>query len=518
MIDANEFFKEATKAISSNLKIDTALHRLLLVLQSAMPTDEVFLGVYDPESLTVRIIARALPGGGQLLEKVVSIPRGALATIARRLEEADPSGLTFILPGGDGDAVGSVMAAAFDKRGDYSALARLLFIEGQRAALLVLYSAGPGRYTAEHARLIDQVNDPLSIAVTNALRFQELVRLKDSLEEDNRALRKEMHHLVGVEVVGAQFGLRGVMELARKVAPLGSPVLLLGETGSGKDVIANAIHRMSARRERPFVKANCGAIPASLIDSELFGHERGAFTGAVARRRGLFERADRGTLFLDEIGELPMDVQSRLLRVLQTGEYHVVGGSASMRVDVRLIAASNRDLRRMVQEGRFREDLWYRLNVFPITLPPLRERLDDLPSLVHHFLQRKSAEQRLARVPPLGPGALQRLLAYPWPGNVRELQNVIERALILSPEGPLSFADLLPLPAGGASGGFSAPGDGSVRLDDFERCHIQTVLGRVGGRVNGPQGAAELLGIHPNTLRHRMRRLGIPFGRRATRP
>jgi transcriptional regulator with GAF, ATPase, and Fis domain len=515
VVDSNEFFRDAVKAISSSLRIDAALHRLLLFLRTVMPADELFLTLFDPTQGTLRAVAQASEAGGVVLDKIVPLSKAALVEVKRRVK-SNLAPQALIVPRSEADPIGQVMSAALNNRGR-SALSVALAIEGEHVAQLVITAEGIDQYTQEHARLINEVNDPLCITVTNALRFQELVRVKDLLEDDNRLLRDEMFQQVGNEVVGAQFGLRGVMDLVRKVASLSSPVILLGETGSGKDVVASAIHRLSTRKDEPFVKANCGAIPTSLIDSELFGHERGAFTGATARRRGLFERAHRGTLFLDEIGELPIEVQSRLLRVLQSGEFEAVGGSSTVKVDARIIAATNRNLRQMVERGQFREDLWYRLNVFPVAIPPLRERLDDLPSLVHFFLQKKSGEQRLTSVPPLAPGALQLLLGYQWPGNIRELQNVIERALILFPQGPLDFAELLPrtsdrVPATAATGSIETH---IVSLAEVERQHIQRVLDQVGGRVNGKGGAAELLGVQPNTLRHRMRKLGIVFGRQS---
>lgn len=515
VMDENEFFRQVAKAISSSLKIEVALHRLVLCLQVVMPVDEVFLGLYDRSEGTARVITSASRNGGHLLDKVVPLTQEAQAWIDSILV---PGALpaAFIVNDLHVHPLGRVMLSAM-RRSGRSMLSKILAMEGERVAQLILTAEGTDSYELGHARLVDSVNDPLCIAVSNALRYQELTRIRDALEDDNRLLRDEMHQLVGDEVVGAQFGLRSVMDLVRKVAPLGSPVILLGETGSGKDVVANAVHRLSSRHSAPFVKANCGAIPPSLIDSELFGHERGAFTGAIAKRRGLFERADQGTLYLDEIGELPLEVQARLLRVLQYGEFEAVGGSSSVRVDVRIVAATNRNLRQMVERQQFREDLWYRLNVFPIAIPPLRERLDDLPSLVHHFIRKKSTEQRLPTVPSIAPGGLQQLLAYPWPGNVRELQNVIERALILAPYGPLGFADLLPRSADAASPLPAARlvGAQSARLEDVERAHIQNVLSEVDGRVNGSGGAAEILGMQPSTLRHRMRRLHIAFGRRA---
>jgi transcriptional regulator with GAF, ATPase, and Fis domain len=291
--------------------------------------------------------------------------------------------------------------------------------------------------------------------------------------------------------------------------------LLLGETGVGKDVIANAIHYSSPRKDGPFVKVNCGAIPETLLDSELFGHEKGAFTGAISQKRGRFERADKGSLFLDEIGELPPQAQIRMLRVLQYKELERVGGTNPISVDIRLIAATNRNLEEMVGQKQFREDLWFRLNVFPIRIPPLRERRGDIPALVHHFVERKSRELKIPGPPPLAQGVIDRLTAYDWPGNVRELENLVERALILSQGEPLTFDDLgeektKPCATAG-------PEDKTLRLDAVISSHIRRVLEMANGRVHGKGGAAELLGINPSTLRYRMNQLKIPYGRKSKR-
>jgi len=305
--------------------------------------------------------------------------------------------------------------------------------------------------------------------------------------------------------------------MVQQVAPLDSPVLLLGETGTGKEVIANAIHYSSLRKDGPFIKVNCGAIPETLLDSELFGHEKGAFTGAVSQKRGRFERADKGTIFLDEIGELPAQAQVRLLRVLQEKEIERVGGTKSIRVDIRVISATNRNLQEMVASERFREDLWFRLNVFPIMIPPLRQRREDIPALVHHFIDRKSNELKLAERPVLAPGAVERLMAYDWPGNVRELENLIERALIQSRGDMLSFETLLApqIPVGREVTHEARSDIAPLSLDKINARHIRQALEMAGGKINGPGGAAQILGLHPNTLRSRMNKLGISYGRKS---
>ena len=252
------------------------------------------------------------------------------------------------------------------------------------------------------------------------------------MSDDNRYLQKEMMYLTGDTIIGARFGLKEVMRMVEHVAPTNSPVMIIGETGTGKEVIANAIHLSSKRKGSAFVKINCGAIPDSLIDSELFGHEKGAFTGAISQKKGRFERAHNGTIFLDEVGELPLQAQVRLLRVLQQHEIERVGGSQTIPVDVRIITATHKNLEEMVRIGQFREDLWFRLNVFPIIIPPLHQRTIDIPALVDYFLEQKSMDMKIRKLPSLAPGAIEKLLTYDWPGNVRELEYLVERTLILN--------------------------------------------------------------------------------------
>jgi len=385
----------------------------------------------------------------------------------------------------------------------------------ERARLLKenrLYREHLEELVRERTVKLRKANDELE------LQHQEVSRLKDMLADDNRYLYQELRSAAGDEVIGSDFGLRSVMEMVKQVAPIDSPVLLLGETGTGKEVIANAIHYSSPRRDGPFIKVNCGAIPETLLDSELFGHEKGAFTGAISQKRGRFERANKGTIFLDEIGELPAQAQVRLLRVLQTKEIERVGGTTYIPVDVRIISATNRNLQEMIASGRFREDLWFRLNVFPIMIPPLRQRREDIPSLLHHLIDRKSKELRLAKRPVLPTGAIDRLRAYDWPGNVRELENLIERALIQSRGGGmLSFETLLTpqVPGGREVTGDAGRNRTVLSLDEINAQHIRQALEMAGGKINGPGGAAQILGLNPNTLRSRMNKLGIPFGRKS---
>jgi len=326
---------------------------------------------------------------------------------------------------------------------------------------------------------------------------------KARLEAQNLYLQEEIqvsHNFA--ELIGSSSSLKKVLSSVERVAPTESTVLITGETGTGKELIARAIHNLSPRRDQPLVKVNCAAIPSGLIESELFGHEKGAFTGALARRIGRFELADKGTLFLDEIGDLPLDLQSKLLRVLQEGEFERVGGTQTIKVSVRVIAATNRDLAVLVKSGHYRPDLYYRLNVFPVHLPPLRQREGDLPQLAQYFVHKHAAAQgkKIERIPEQLWSALQR---YHWPGNIRELQHVMERAVILT-EGPeLAVVDWLATPSGMAEGGHMPT------LEELERDHIVRALEHTRWRVSGDTGAAAMLGLKPTTLEARMKKLGI---------
>src|SRR5262249_54421019 len=318
-----------------------------------------------------------------------------------------------------------------------------------------------------------------------------------SLQEDI----KPVHNFE--EIVGQSELLLEALEKVNRVAATDSTVLITGETGTGKELIARAIHSASKRRDKPLIKLNCAALPSSLVESELFGHEKGAFTGAIARRIGRFELASGGTIFLDEIGELPAEAQAKLLRVLQEKEFERVGGAAPIKADVRVIAATNRDLLKAVKDKTFREDLYYRLNVFPIHLPPLRDRAGDIPMLVH-FLVNKMAMRIGKRIDNVSQMAMERLLAYPWPGNVRELENLLERAVILANSATLEIEpQLLALQPQDET---QSP---SSTLEQVEREHIQAVLKQTDGVIEGDRGAAKVLGLHPNTLRSRMKKLGI---------
>lgn len=392
--------------------------------------------------------------------------------------------------------------------------------------VLVVLAPKAGVFYPEHVRLTRELLEPLTVALHNDRRLAEISTLREAAEADKLSLLRRLgREAIIDEIVGAESGLKLVMERVELVASSDLPVLILGETGSGKEVIARAIHQRSPRSGGPFLRVNCGAIPSELIDSELFGHEKGSFTGATSLRKGWFERADGGSLFLDEVGELTLPAQVRLLRVLQDGTFTRVGGQHLLTVDVRVIAATHPDVQAKVADGRFRQDLWYRIAVFPIELPALRERPEDLGALANHFAKR--ASKRFGFRPlTVADEHLALLLGYSWPGNARELAAVMDRAVILGQGQRLEVAKALGMPLGpngvrpparGDKNPPSAPqpaaAPDSTDLNAVMRNHIESVLGRTKGRIEGRGGAAELLGINPHTLRARMNKLGVDWKR-----
>jgi formate hydrogenlyase transcriptional activator len=376
----------------------------------------------------------------------------------------------------------------------------------RRLGTLNFTSKQVGAYDVADLDFLQQVANQVAVAVENALAFQEIEALNDRLHRENVYLEEEARAENNFgDIVGESVALRRVLKEVETVAPTHSTVLIRGETGTGKELIARALHELSPRQGRTFVKLNCAAIPTGLLESELFGHEKGAFTGAICQKVGRFELAHQGTLFLDEVADIPPELQPKLLRVLQEQEFERLGSTKTIKVDVRLVAATNRDLARMVADGTFRADLYYRLNVFPVVLPPLRERPEDIPRLVRHFTQR-FARRMGRRIETIPSAVMDALVRYPWPGNVREMQNVIERAVILSPGPSLQVppGDLQP-----AATQPDAPASTAVSLADAEREHILGALRETGGVLGGPEGAAARLGMKRSTLYKKMKKLGI---------
>jgi transcriptional regulator with GAF, ATPase, and Fis domain len=513
-MDQQAFFMEATRRLSGHLKIEHGLQACITYLAKFMPADALYLEFWERGLSGIRFVARATNEYGEKMDVLAPLQANSLRALENaisRLRDGriDP---VIVINNPSREPVSRDIQSYLGIPPS-SSLNLPLIIGGQSVGTLALIARGDNRYSDEHAALFGLLKEPFYVAMSNARKHQEVVRLKELLADENRHLHRELMHLAGTEIIGQDFGLKDTMDMVRRVAPMGSPVLLLGETGVGKDVIANAIHNSSPRRDGPFIKVNSGAIPPTLVDSELFGHEKGAFTGASVEKRGHFERADKGTIFLDEIGELPPEAQVRLLRVLQEKVIERVGGTRLLSVDIRIIAATHRDLKEMVRRGAFREDLWFRLSVFPLEIPPLRHRTKDLPALVAYFVGQKAKELGLRSDVELGPGAMDKLMDYDWPGNVRQLANVVERALILNRGEPLGVDQLILDDVERESPRSGRQAGENLKLDRVIAAHIKLVLEQTGGRINGGGGAAELLGVNPSTLRSRMQKLGIPYRR-----
>jgi transcriptional regulator with GAF, ATPase, and Fis domain len=507
-IDENQFFRDITLRICGSLEIEKALWHCFLYVREVIPADELILTVYDSDAGTLDIVATANTQGGFRTADKVPMPQRLRNQLEKPLQFPRVRKSEDVFK----DDILEVVARKY-QWADSSIIVGRLIIENKFVGSLIVRARGKDRYSEDDAKLWTLINEPAAVALANTRQYQELMGLKERLADDARYFQNELRRDFIEEIVGAEAGLKTVMDQVLKVAPLSSGVLLHGETGTGKELIANAIHSFSPRSSGPLIKVNCGAIPDSLIDSELFGHERGAFTGAVAQQRGRFERAQGGTIFLDEVTELPLQAQVRLLRVLQEKEIERVGGQQSIKVDARIISATNGDIEKLVADNILRNDLFYRLCVFPIRIPPLRERKEDIPMLVEHFMRRKVKEMKLHFMPKLEPGAMQKLVEYPWPGNVRELSNAVERAVIIRGSGPLSFEDILGVhPEKGIGIGVLQDG-ADLTFKNMEIRHLKQVLALAGGKIEGESGAAALLDLNPATMRSRLRKLGIPFGR-----
>jgi len=434
---------------------------------------------------------------------IVDVNEAACDLLGYTREQISDLSLRDLIPDGDLQKVRSTLDRAFDTGSGYMEESTLVSKSGRRIeaeAGLVLCRIADRSYVMGSFRDVTE-RKRAEEALRNALA--EVEQLRNRLQAENIYLQEEIKSEHDFDqIVGRSERLKEVLLRAEQVASTDSAVLILGETGTGKELLARAIHSISARKDRPLVKVDCATLPGSLIESELFGHEKGAFTGAVSRKLGRFELADGGTVFLDEIGDLPLGLQTKLLRVLQEGEFERLGNPKTLKVDVRIIAATNRDLEKAVERGRFREDLYYRLNVFPITIPPLRERNGDIPLFVNHFVLKytKKTGKRIEVIPQ---GVMNALEEYHWPGNVRELENVTERSVITSPGNQLELGDWL-------SKNFLSFSRSRVStLQEAERELILKTLQSTGWRVSGDKGAARILGMNPKTLESRMRKLEI---------
>ncbi|HEV2859910.1 MAG TPA: sigma 54-interacting transcriptional regulator [Pyrinomonadaceae bacterium] len=503
-----ETLLEVSNAITTILDLRELLRATSDCLRRYFKHDLAGMALYDPESGQLRVHSQEWvePSAVYLEEGVLMPLEGTPAGLAfrsrrpvliQRLEEWTPSS----------PILKRALAA-----GIRSSCNAPLISHDRALGCVAIASRREAAFKEADAEMLGHIARQFAIAVENALQYREIEGLKNKLASEKLYLEEEIKAEYNfAEIVGQSRALKDVLEQIRTVAPTDSVVLICGETGTGKELIARAVHDLSARRERTMVKVNCAAIPTGLLESEFFGHERGAFTGAVAQRAGRFELANKGTLFLDEVGEIPVELQPKLLRVLQEQEFERLGGSRTIKVDVRLIAATNCNLRQMVAEKKFRSDLFYRLNVFPILLPPLRERAEDIPLLAGYFAQKHSRRMN-KRIDSIPSETVEALCRYGWPGNVRELENFVERAVILTRghelQAPLAELEVPAAGAAGASVSAAAPA-GLVSLADAERAHIEDVLRHTKGVVGGRGGAAEILGLPISTLRDRMKKLGL---------
>jgi formate hydrogenlyase transcriptional activator len=504
---------EVNNVLVNSLEFPELFRGIVSTLQRVIHHDYTSLALLDPVTGLLRIHALDFPGRQGLLKPEMVIPRDG-SPAGRAIVE----GRTVVVRGNEFDAYNSEVIKLLRAEGLQTILCIPLTNRGRTFGSLNLAGRRVDAFTDTDIEVVQQVAAQVAIAVENAVAFKEIDALKEKLSEEKLYLEEEIRNAFNFEeIVGESAAIRRVLAQVELVAPAGTTVLLQGETGTGKEVIARAVHNLSPRRERTFVKINCAAIPSGLLEAELFGHERGAFTGALSQKIGRFELADRGSLFLDEVGDIPLELQPKLLRVLQEQEFERLGSNRTQRVDVRVVAATNRDLPKLVAERAFRSDLYYRLNVFPIHIPALRERKEDVPLLVRYFVQKfsRALNKTVEYVPA---DVMDALTNYSWPGNIRELENLIERAVLLSPGKELRVP-LAELKSGSAMADpgapFSAFNSSSITsvpvstLEVAERQHILRALRQTEWRIAGPKGAANILGMKRTTLQARMRKLGI---------
>ncbi len=528
--DRYQLLLEINNAVVTCLDLGLLLRTTSDSLRKVIPHDAASISLYDPESNQLRLHSFDLEYESDLHEgasfPLEGSPEGLAFTSRRPVIVRSLDLVEFPAP---------QIKHAYDD-GIRSGCSIPLVVHDRALGTLDIASRGEGAFAEEDADLLTHVADQIAIAIENALAYREISKLKEKLAQEKLYLEDEIRSELNFDqIVGDSPALRKVLQLVETVAPSDSTVLLLGETGTGKELIARAIHDHGRRKDRTFVKLNCAAIPTGLLESELFGHEKGAFTGAISQRVGRLELADRGTLFLDEVGDVSMEVQPKLLRALQEREFERLGSTRTRKVDVRLVAATNRDLEGMIAAREFRSDLYYRLNVFPIRIPPLRERREDIPLLVRYFVQ-KFAQQMQKRIETIPAATMKALEEWEWPGNIRELANFIERAVILTrgralevpitelnkaginiPTGRLSLGEreeivrivretLSEIDRGGPKGGAR---EAAREYDERQREEIVRALGETRGRVGGAEGAAARLGINRTTLLARIKKLGI---------
>jgi PAS domain S-box-containing protein len=491
---------QLSNALLANMDVRKLLGAISAIIRELIPHDYATLALYDRATQTM-IVEFLTAGESESQRGDVRIAlEGSVAEEVFRTHEPE------ILDHLRGSRFNQDSMRHFTELGMQSGCCVPLIHRGEAIGTLSVTSRARAAFAHHEAEMLTQIADQVAMAVSNALVFRQISELRDRLNQEKKYLEEEINLEHRFEdIVGESAGLRQVLREIETVAPTDATVLIQGETGTGKELLARALHRLSPRSERTFIKLNCAAIPAGLLESELFGHEKGAFTGAITRKMGRLELAHEGTLFLDEVGELPLDLQPKLLRALQEREIERLGGTKPIPVNIRLIAASNRDLSTMVKEKQFRSDLFYRLKVFPIFAPPLRERTGDIPVLVRHFVTAHS--RRMGKIIETIPDETMKALArWRWPGNIRELENFLERAVILT-RGPVLYVPLAELEIEPGPGGDDAAG--ASTLHEAEREHILRVLHETKGQIGGTEGAAARLGLKRTTLNSKMKRLGI---------
>jgi len=500
--DRRKLLLELTNAVVSNLELGEVLRAVMTTSRRVLRSDSAVVALPDPGSNQLRACALDFPGGDEIIQEGELIPLDG--TVAGHVFR---TGTPWVGDVEDARKTGLEVDATWTALGFTVECVLPLISRRRILGTLGLRRRDAQAYTEDEVQFLTQIAGQIAIAVENALAYGEIRELKDKLAQEKLYLEAEIRSDRNFEdIIGKSVALRRVLQQVETVAPTDSTVLIYGETGTGKELIARAIHNLSPRRPQAFVKLNCAAIPTGLLESELFGHERGAFTGAIAQRIGRFELANRGTVFLDEIGDIPLELQPKLLRVLQEREFERLGNGRTLRSDARLIAATNADLGALVEAQKFRADLFYRLNVFPIHVPPLRERAEDIPLLVRHFVQH-FARRMNRTIDTISSDTMERLTRYPWPGNIRELENLIERSVILS-AGPVLRVPLEALPARAAPGHVNGLGQPRT-LEEAEREHILATVKETKWVLSGPRGAATRLGMNRSTLQFRMKKLGI---------
>ncbi len=488
---------EVAQAISSHRDLDKLFRELAQRLPRVVHVNFVGLSLHDPTKNTMRLHAIQ-----------ANVPADLIGGHEGPLPES-PAGLVWqtqrpvLVSNLAEESRWPKVTGHMEEDGINSFCFLPLTTAARRLGAMGFLSLEKEAYSDADLEFLQQVAQQVAVAVENALAFQEIAELKDKLSKEKLYLEEELRLEHGFDdILGDSQALKNVLKQVEVVAPTDSTVLIQGETGTGKELIARAIHRLSARAERTFVKLNCAAIPTGLLESELFGHERGAFTGAISQKAGRFELADKGTIFLDEVGEIPLELQSKLLRVLQEQEFERLGSTKTIRVDVRLVAATNRDLKTLVEHNQFRSDLYYRLNVFPLTLPPLRKRREDIPILVRYFTQHYAVRMK-KNIQTVPANTLEVLTRYAWPGNIRELENLVERSVILTQGTDLQ----VPISELQAESRLAVTP--AVTLEEAEREQILRVLHETKWVIGGPGGAAARLGLKRTTLQSKMQKLGI---------